>query len=66
MCEWTEEKSWTACIFFIVAGVVLVTAITLNHYTQRIRWYTERGYTQTTLPGTGCPQWVKGDSTVAH
>ena len=53
------NASGTACVVAVLLSIVVVLLALIANSTITTNWYTSRGYTRTTLPGSQCTHWVK-------
>jgi len=54
-----ENQFWVCVWAVILSGAVVIIGLCQTHVTQRVKMFTDAGYTQAMLPGSGIARWVK-------
>lgn len=54
----SEEKIWVWIVGLFVGLIIGTLTIGMYWNTHNTKRFIDGGYTQTTLPGTGCVHWV--------
>jgi len=48
---------WSICVICVTVGTIYLTQL----HTERVKHFIDNGYTRTTLVGSNCRTWVKGE-----